>query len=64
MCVYLAQLSWLVVVREEGCWKLGTVERLVASKPLKDNRAPQPTGPRGMATSGAIPTASGAGRHR
>jgi hypothetical protein len=45
MCGYLARLSWLVVVREEGCWKLGTVERLVACKPLKDNRAPQPTGP-------------------
>jgi hypothetical protein len=48
MCVYLAQLSWLVVVREQGCWKLGTVERL---EPPKDNRAPQPTGPPGMGSS-------------
>jgi hypothetical protein len=44
-CGYLARLSWLVAVREQGCWKLGTVERLVACKPPKDNRAPQPTGP-------------------
>ena len=51
MCGYLAPLSWLVAVREQGCWKSGTVERLVACKPPKDNRAPQPTGPRGMATS-------------
>jgi hypothetical protein len=51
LCGYLARASWLVAVREQGCWKLGTVKRLVACNPLKDNRAPQPTGPRGMATS-------------
>jgi hypothetical protein len=32
ICGYLARLSWLVAVREQSCWELGTVERLVACK--------------------------------